>query len=278
MKDFELNLRKILLFVFLGIVGLIFLVGSWYIVPAGNIGVLMTLGKVSDVGMNNGFHFKAPLFQKVIYMDIQTQKYETKASAASSDLQVVSTDIAVNYHLSKGSIVTIYQEIGVNYADRIIQPAVQEVVKASTAHYTAEQLITKRANVKDEIDKTLAERLLGKGIVLETTSITNFDFSAQFNAAIEAKVTQEQQALTAKNKLDQVQYEAQQLVATANGQRDAQIAVATGEAKKVELIQLQLAQSPNYVEYIKATKWDGKLPTTMFGTATPLVQFPLNNS
>jgi regulator of protease activity HflC (stomatin/prohibitin superfamily) len=271
-------------YVILGVLILTLVFGSWYIVNAGERGILVTLGKPSEVPTTEGIHFKVPVTQSVVKVNIQTQKYETTASSASSDLQTVKTDIAVNYHLATDSVVTIYKEIGLDYANRIIQPAVQEVVKASTAHYTAEQLITQRSLVKDEIDASLAERLGKKGIILETTSITNFDFSDQFNQAIEKKVTAEQDALTQKNRLAQVEYEAQQLVAQANGKRDAAIAEAEGQAKstllnanaeaqKVQLVNDQLKQSKDYVEYIKAQRWDGKLPTTMFGQATPLVQF-----
>lgn len=266
-----------IIFSVIGIILLITVIfGSWYIINPGERGILITLGKTDIDPKVEGFHLKVPMIQKVIKMDIQTQKYETKASAASSDLQIVSTDIAVNYHLAQDSVVIIYSEIGVDYGTRIIQPAVQETVKAATAHYSAEQLITKRNSVKDEIDMALAERLLKKGIIMETTSITNFDFSAQFNAAIEQKVTAEQNALTQKNKLAQVEYEAQQLVATANGQRDAKIAAAEAEAKQKILVaeseakalELQKNQiTPALLELRKievqsklADRWNGNYP------------------
>lgn len=294
MVNDEVNVKKIFFYSLIGIVVLVFLIGGWFIVPAGNKGVLLTLGKVNPVAQDNGFHFKMPIFQKVVNMDVQIQKYEAKASAASSDLQTVSTDIAVNYRLSENSVIDLYTNIGVNYGDRIIQPAVQEVVKSATAHYTAEQLITRRAIVKDEIDNALSERLLSKGIIMETTSITNFDFSAQFNAAIEQKVTQEQQALTAKNRLAQVEYEAQQLVATANGQRDAQIAAAEAQAKtkllnaesEAKALELQKSQiTPAMLELRKievqmelAKHWNGAYPqyymTSGNGGVIPVLDIP----
>lgn len=276
MMNDEVDVKKIIMYGIIGVIALIFLVGGWFIVPAGNKGVLLTLGKVDQVAQLNGFHFKMPLLQKVVYMDVQTQKYEAKASAASSDLQTVSTDIAVNYHLSEDVVVKLYTDIGVDYGSRIIQPAVQEVVKSATAHYTAEQLITKRASVKDEIDTALSEKLIQRGIIMETTSITNFDFSAQFNAAIEQKVTQEQQALTAKNRLAQVEYEAQQVVAAANGQRDAAIATAEAQAKtkllnaesEAKALELQKAQITSEMLELRkvevqmelAKHWNGAYP------------------
>lgn len=287
-KDATAAIVKLVALIVFGLFLIFAFFGSFYIVNAGERAILITLGNPQETPYKEGLHLKVPFIQSVVIVDIKTQKYEAKASAASKDLQVVSTDIAVNYRLTGESVVLLYKEIGLGYADKIIQPAVQEVVKASTAEFSAEELITKRDNVKQKIDIALADRLKGRGITMETTSITNFDFSAEFNRAIEAKVTQEQQALTAKNKLAQIEYEAQQVKAAAIGQRDAAIAQAEGQAnatlvtaiadaRKVELMQQQLSKSTEYVEYIKAQRWNGVLPTTMFGTATPLVQFPLNN-
>jgi len=278
--------------IIVAIIILIAIFGSWYTIVPGERGVLLTLGKPDAQPTTEGLHFKIPFVQKVIKMDIQTQKYDAKASAASSDLQVVSTDIAVNYHLASDSVVRIYTELGFDYGTRVIQPAVQETVKAATAHYTAEELITKRNLVKDEIDKSLSDRLLPRGIIMETTSITNFDFSEQFNQAIEQKVTAEQNALTQKNKLAQVQYEAQQVVATADGQRDAAIAaaeaeakqkilVAESEAKALELQKTQITPELLQLRAIEvqsklADKWNGQLPMYNLGSnSLPLLNIPM---
>lgn len=268
-------------YVFLGILAIIVVIGLFsipYTVGAGERAIVLTWGNPSMNAQGSGLHVKVPFAQSVVKMDVQTQKYEADASAASSDLQTVSTKIAVNYHLIPESVPVLYKNIGIGYREKIIQPAVQEIVKASTAKFTAEELITKRELVKEQIDIALRERLATSGIIMETTSITNFDFSAQFNAAIEQKVTAEQDALTQKNRLAQVEYEAQQLVATANGTATATILNAQAEAKKVQLINDQLAQSPQYVEYIKVQRWDGKLPVMMLGQATPLMQIPSLNA
>jgi len=282
-KDFtehEATVGSIVKIIFLAFVGIVFLIGifgSFYIVGAGERAIVLTWGRPDMVAKESGPHFKIPFAQTVVKMDVQTQKYEADATAASSDLQTVSTKIAVNYHLVPENVPLLYQNIGVGYRDKIIQPAVQEIVKASTAKFTAEELITKRELVKEQIDIALKARLLSSGIVMETTSITNFDFSAQFNAAIEQKVTAEQDALTQKNKLAQVEYEAQQAIAMANGTATSTVLNAEAEAKKVQLINNQLSQSPQYVEYIKAQKWDGHYPQFyMVGGSSPnlLMQLP----
>ena len=137
---------------------LILIFGSIYTVQAGYRGILLTFGKPDSVAKTEGIGFKIPIAQKVVKMAVQTQKYEADASAASKDMQVVSTKIAVNYHIVSERVPEIYTELSLAYQDRLIQPAVQEVVKASTAQFTAEELITRRPEVKDKI-KELYENL-----------------------------------------------------------------------------------------------------------------------
>ena len=288
----EVLVAKVSVWAIFGIVAIVLLTGSMYTIGAGQRGVLLTWGNPSSLPISQGFHWKIPVAQTVIKVDVQTQKYEADASAASSDLQVVSTKIAVNYHLPADSVVDLYTKIGMDYESKVIQPAVQETVKASTAQFSAEELITQREMVKVKIDEALKARLLSQGIYMETTSITNFDFSQQFNNAIEAKVTAEQNALTAKNVLAQRQYEAMQAVAQANGTAQsvllqaeataaARLVIAQAEAKALELQKEQAA--PNVLELRTievqkeyATHWNGQLPTTVIGGsgAIPVLQLP----
>src|SRR3990167_2501542 len=204
MEDDAKLVLKVVVVVFGIVMAMILLFSSFYIINAGQRGVLLTWGKADMLAKTEGLHVKIPLAQKIVKFDVKTQKYETHASAASKDLQVVSTDIALNYHLVPELTPVTYSELGLAYEDRIIQPAVQEVVKAVTSHFTAEELITKRPMVKEQIDAMLLERLGQRDIVVETTSITNFDFSVEFNSAIESKVTAEQRALQAQRDLERI--------------------------------------------------------------------------
>jgi len=235
---------------FLFIFSVLVIFGSWYIVQPGERGVLVTLGNPSMDVKNEGFGLKMPLIQSVKKMSVRTQKYEAEASAASKDLQIVSTKIAVNYHLLPESVPKIYQELGKYYSDNVIQPAVQEIVKATTAEFTAEELITKRPQVKEQINFNLKERLSTRNIIVEDISITNFDFSESFNNAIEQKVTAEQLKLKAERDLQRIEVEARQKVAEAEGQ-----------AQAISIIEEQLSKSTNYIEWLKVNKWDGKLPS-----------------
>jgi regulator of protease activity HflC (stomatin/prohibitin superfamily) len=274
---------KIGLTVVLVILAISMIFGSFYTIQSGQEGVLLTFNKAAPSGIQPGLHFKVPVVQKIIKFDVKTQKYETGAAAASKDLQDVSANVAVNYHLAAGTTPQVFSEMGVHYEERVIQPAVQEVVKAVTAKFTAEELITRRAEVSNDIFLTLRDRLQSRGLFVENIAITNFQFSSSFTAAIEAKVTAEQASLEQKNLLEKVKYEAAQRVTNAEGQRDSTIAIATGEAEstrlnaqaeatKVGLIQAQLEKSPQYVDWVKATRWDGSLPNFyMTGSSNPLI-------
>ena len=157
------------------------------------------------------------MVQQIIPMSIQVQKLETVSSSASKDLQSVQTDIAFNYNLKPGNVVSMYQNIGDEavIATKIIRPAIQESVKAATAQFTAEELISKRPEVNTVMTDLLIKKLDAQGINVVAVNIVNFQFSQAFDLAIEAKVKAEQEALTEQNKLEQIKFQAQQKVETA---------------------------------------------------------------
>lgn len=257
-----------------GVIGIVVLLiavfGSFYTVDAGERAIVLRFGQVVRTS-DSGLHFKTPLIESIVTFDTRTQKDSVDdVQAASQDLQTVKTNVAVNYHVSPEDVGLIYQNIGEGFADKIISPAIQESVKATTAKYTAEQLITQRENVRTGIIDLLTGKLKTYHIVLDTVNITNFDFSPGFNQAIELKVTAEQNALAAKNKLDQVKYEAQQTVASAQGQAEAiriqsdAIRNGGGEA----YVQLQSIK----VQQAAVEKWNGVLPTQMIpGSSVPFI-------
>lgn len=229
---------------------------SWFVVEPGYNWFTVTLGKVNSTVYTDGLHFKTPFITKSVKYNIQTQKLDTTADASSKDLQTVWAVIAVNYKYKESEVVNLYKNVGKEdkVADKIIQPAVQEVFKSVVAKYSAEQLITDRSKVSKDIEDTLNKRLEDYGIQIQLFNIVNFDFSKSFNDAIEAKVTAEQNALAEKNKLEQVKYEAEQKVVAAEAQ-----------AKAIE-IQAKAIQNQWGAEYVNLKwieKWDGKLPVTV---------------
>jgi len=224
------------------------LLGCFVAVPAGSRAVLLQFRQAITT-LPEGLSFKVPFIQDAVIMSVQTQKYETDASAASKDLQDVTTRVALNFHVEPDHVLSVYKNIGENYGERIIAPAVQESVKAVTAEFNAEELITKRPVVKEKIGTALADRLRAYGIITDALSITNFQFSSEFTSAIEQKVVAEQQALQAKNVLEQRKYEAQQLIETAKGNAEA-----------MQINNEQLAKSDKVLLMRLIDKWNGVMP------------------
>ncbi|MBN1188400.1 MAG: prohibitin family protein [Dehalococcoidales bacterium] len=212
------------------------IVASFEAVPAGHRGVVVRFGAVTGTILNEGLQLKVPFVDSVVKMSVQTEKYETGAASASRDLQDVSTTIALNWRLEPSMAAEVYRTLGLDFINRIAAPAVQETIKQVTAKYIAEDLILNRETVKNEIQENLSNRLIQRGIVTETVSITEFGFSATFVAAIEAKVAAEQAVWEAKNKLERIKVEAQQAEAAAIGEADARIAKAEGEAEYIRIV------------------------------------------
>lgn len=246
-------------FIFLFLLAVIWPVGT---VGAGERGVQLQWGAVTGKVYGSGLYFRMPFAQHVVKMNVQIQKEQVKVGGASHDLQTVNADVALNYHLGADKVANIYQSVGEDYKTKLVDPALQESVKSVTANYTAEELITKREQVRSDIKELLATKLSPLGLNVDEFNVVNFDFSPEFNQAIEAKVTAEQNALAAKNKLDQVKYEAQQRIEQANGE---------AQAIKIQAEAIQSQGGADYVKLQAIQKWDGKLPTYMLGSATPFI-------
>ncbi len=210
--------------------------GSFTTVPAGHRGVVIRFSAVTGRILDEGLQTKLPFIDSVVKMSVQTQKYEADSSAVTNDLQDVSTTIALNWHLDPGMVAEVYRTLGLEFIDRIAAPAIQETIKQVTAKFNAEDLILRREEVKNAITNSLSARLIERGIITELVSITNFQFSDTFTAAIEAKVAAEQAVLEATNKLERVKVEAQQAQAAAKGEADARIAKAIGEAEYIRVV------------------------------------------
>jgi prohibitin 2 len=229
------------------------------IVGPGERGILIQLGNMQGI-FGPGLHFKIPVIQNVVTIDVRTQKEQVQVDAASKDLQSIRTLVALNYHVDPARVDSLYQEIGVQYVERIIDPAIQESVKAATAQFTAEELITKRPTVKEEIKAKLVERLSKTYIEIDDFSIVDFTFSDSFNAAIEAKQTAVQQALKAENDLKRIEIEAQQ-----------QIEKAKADAESIRIQGDALKENQGLVQLKFVEKWDGVLPTYVMGSNVPLL-------
>ena len=272
MNGAKLVLIGIIVLIIIGVVAS----ASVKIVDAGNRGILTHWNAVDLTAppLDEGIHFVVPFQDDVVQMEVRTLKYDKDTRSASKDLQSVETTVTVNYHPDKERVHILYKEIGLDYENRVIQPAIEETVKQVTANYNAEELITKRPLVKADIESAIRDRLNQFDVVTEVISITDFEFSALFNKAIESKVEAEQNALRAENDLKRIEVEARQQEANAIGLANANIAEAKGEAEAIAIINQALAQNPNYLEWLKIQSWDGVLPLVVGSDGTPFIQIP----
>ena len=234
------------------------------IIGAGERGVILNFGAVQPSVYGEGLHLRVPIMQKIIKIDVKVHKSQTDAESVSKDLQDTRSTIAVNYHILPEKANWLYQNIGTEYKERIIDPAVQEVVKAITAKFTAVELITQREKVRSEIKDLLKQRLVTYNIVVDDFSIVNFAFSQQFTQAIESKQTAEQLALKAQRDLERIKIEAEQKVASAKAEAEA--LRLQKENVTPQLIKLrQIEASLKAIE-----KWDGHMPKVTSG-AVPFI-------
>lgn len=230
------------------------------IVGAGERGIVFNSATgVEDRILDEGTHFRMPFLQSVTEISVRTQKTDVKAEAASKDLQTVTTDIVVNWHLDASKVNKTYQQIGDEDAvkDRIIIPAVNEMVKAATAQLNVSEVLSKRTQLKADIDTLLRERLDKHGVILDDVSIVNVNFSTEFNKAIEAKQVAQQEA-------ERAVFKAQEASQTA----EANINIARGEAEANRLKRESL--TPELLELRAIEKWNGILPQVTGGN-TPFV-------
>jgi len=245
------------------IILIILLFSSVYKINAGYRGVELTFGKPSEVVSQEGINFKIPIVQTVEKYEVRTQKIQTIADSASLDLQDVQTTVALNFHLDPGTVNKLHQEIGKDYKIRIIDPAIQESVKAATAKFSAENLIVKRPEVRNTMQNLLTEKLGKYHIFVDELNIENFQFSEGFDAAIELKVTAEQMKLKADNDLKRIIVEAEQIRTQADAEAYALLRKADAISQSKDVVQLKLIEVQEkqvIVQQNAVDKWNGILP------------------
>lgn len=282
--SYELNIDRtkaiiVVAIIAIVVVSIILGLASVKFVAAGEEGVLTHWGAVdtSQPPLSPGMHFVTPFQDDVIPINVQVQAQTEQAASASKDLQIVSTSITVNYHVDPNMVNDLYKRVSLNYPTTIITPTVQETVKAVTAKYNAEELIQNRTAVKTAIDQAIADRLSGYDLKTDQISITDFNFSPEFNSAIEAKVTAQQNALTEENIITVKQAQAQQAIAEAQGIANSTIIQAEGQGKSIQIINDYLSHNPLYLEWLKVNKWNGQLPNTLVSGpngAVPFINIP----
>ena len=228
-------------------------------VPTGYVGIRTKFGKADENVVQAGLNMKVPMIERIVLMDCRTQKAEVDCSTASRDLQEVTLRVAVNYNVSVENAYNIYKNIGVNYESIIISPAILESVKSVTAQYTAEELITKRSEVSDKMQETLKDKIEARGFSIIDFNITDLDFSAAYNQAIEKKQVAEQEAKQAQYELEKAKIENEKKIAEAEANAKVmQVQDSSTTENALKLKELEIKK--NFIE-----KWNGVLPSTVTG-------------
>ena len=251
----------------LGLVLLTVAFESFTVISAGHIGVQVTLGEVNQQTLAEGAHFVNPVSRiKEVEVRLVTGKLEN-ASAGTKDLQQIHTDIVLNYRIDGAQAAHIYKEFGFDLQDRVILPALSESLKAVTAHYNSEELITKRDLVSAQVKEEVAGKLSKYGVAVGDISLVNFGFSPEYQKAIEAKVIATQSKLKAEQDLSRIEVEAKQEIAKAEGR---------AKAIQIETQAINSQGGASYVQLKAIERWDGKLPTTS-GGAIPFINIKQGN-
>lgn len=249
----------------LTIILLIVGIASVATVPTGYVGVKTRFGKVQDDVIQEGLNIKAPFIEKIVKIDCRTQKIETSSEGSTKDMQTVNVAIAINFNVNKDTANKLYREVGTDYNNIIINPAILEAIKSSMAGYTAEELITKRAEVSNKIQDNIINKIADKGFTVTEFNITNIDFSEQYDQAIETKAVKQQEVMTAQAELEKQKI-----------QNEKEISEAEKDAKVMELQNAQITDKTLKLKELEVQqklveKWNGQLPTTSLGDNIPML-------
>ena len=242
-------------------IGLIIFFASTTIVPTGHIGVVTLYSKVQDRYLDAGFHVITPFVEDVHAVDIRTQKYANTVEGSARDLQIVNITMSINYQIKPEKVTELYAKVGEHYSDIILNPALQSSLKASMAQFTAEEMITKRAEVANTITKELNERL-EEYFNISAVNLENIDFTEEYNKAIEAKTTNQQKAEAEKAQLEIVKVQNEQKINTAEAEakvRELQSQSVT--EKSLEQLRLEIQRE-------MVSRWNGVLPQYILGDNT----------
>ena len=263
------------------VLAMIILPNCFATVPVGSTGIMLTMGKVEDTALSEGMHFKMPFVQKIVSMDNRVKKLELSTEAFSKDIQTVSATLAVNYRLQTEKTFAIYKSMGLSYEENLVVPATHEVLKSVCAQYTAEELISKRAESSDKVRDELDAKLSEVGISITDFNIIDFDFSDEFIAAVESKQVAEQLKKKAATEnetaiaqaerekqvtIKQSEAEAERVRIAAEAEANAVKLAAEAEAFRLQKINEQL--SDKTILNTLAENWDGKLPGVVGADAT----------
>lgn len=271
--DGSVAIGRIIIIVLVLIIALGVGLGCYTTVPAGHTGVVLNFGRVQDSVLGEGLHFKIPFVQNVVIIDNRIVKLDVTTESFSKDLQTVTVDVAVNYNIRRDAGSGLYKDVGLGYEDVLITPAVNEVLKAVTAKYTAMQLVSSRQEVSVLLNEGLSDKLNPYGIAIKELNIINWDFSEEYITAIEAKQVAEQNLIKTRT-------EQEQALVIANTEAQKRVIAAEAQANEIKLLAEANAESNRTIaeslsdellRYRTIELWDGTLPAVVGSGATPMI-------
>jgi len=247
----------------------ILLWGSFAIVPAGHRGVVLWWGSVEKRVMGEGLNFKVPMAERVIRVDVKVQPHPFKEiDAASKEYQMVKLTGMMNFHIDPSYVNDLYQKVGLDFANKVIDPAFNDFVKEVVPIYQITEILPKREEIRKRAMTKLGDNLSRYHIIVDDIYFANIRFSPEYEKAVEAKQVAQQQVETQRQVLAQREIEAHQKVATAKGEAESILVVAQGQAKANEVLSRSI--SPILVQYKSIEKWNGILPQVS-GGGIPLI-------
>lgn len=251
------------------ILGLVIFFAGTTIVPTGHIGVVTLYSKVQDKYLDAGFHMVKPFVEDVHDIDIRTQKYQGTVEGSAKDLQIVNITMSINYQIRAEKASKLYAEVGANYNDVILNPALQSSLKAAIAKFTAEEMITKRSEVANAITEELNVRL-EEYFMISAVNLENIGFTDEFNKAVEAKTTNQQKAEAEKAQLEIIKVQNEQKINTAEAEAKVR------ELQSQSVTEQSLEQLRLEIQRELVQKWNGQFPTTML-SEDPTMLFNLGD-
>lgn len=280
----EKNIKALIGGIVAGVVVVIMLISSLTSVPPGSTGVVLRMGSVTSKTLDDGWHFKIPFFESVVDVSNKVMKSDVDAASISRDLQPIKSSISLNYHLAPENSADIYKNVGMEYNDTLLQPVIQESIKAIMAKYSAEELITNRAKVGVEISNEIRNKMTDYGIIIDEFNLVNFNFSEAFNNAIEAKQIAEQDKLKAntekERRIIEADAAAKEQTIKADAEAEATLARAQAEAEAIKVKanaeaeankKINESLTDKVLKYNQIETWDGAYPNVVSGEGTSML-------
>lgn len=268
-------------YIVLGVGGLFAFIFAWWGIAAsmetvenGHRGMKVRFGRVVSEALPPGLTFVNPFTTKVVSMNIQTNKWDGESQGYTRDVQQAKILFTLNYNLDPATVIETYQNVGQDWAAKLVGQVVHESIKREFGQHEAVDIVAQRDKASRAIEAEVTEKLAKRHVAVTGFQLTNIDYTPEFEHAVEQKVIAQQKAIEEQNRTVQKQELANQQVVEAKGNAESTMINAKATAESIRIRASALEANPKLVEWEAVQKWDGKLPVYSMGTATPFIQIP----